>query len=128
MENTVILMVDIPTAPDELKTNFHRSLKQEIMQVSEPGDLSELKEETPLPKGAMSAEAFTLGGALILAVLPTLLPKIAEIIKDFKLRNNHHQMKVMVKNGDKEISIELPAGTEFKDIEELTALLMKKIH
>ncbi len=127
MDDHIFLSIDISTASTELKTELNHFLKQEFQLLGTPEEIQEVKKTSQLPAGAMAGEAFTLGQALLLAVLPVLLPKLAEIIRDFKLRNNHHQLKINIKKGQKEITVEMPAGVKPEEIEAYTAVLSKSL-
>lgn len=102
-----------PEKSERLKNRLKRQLKEyeniKILKV----------DAEPLPKGAMSGDAITIG-VLALAVLPNLIPTIINAIKDIKLGNQGTSINIKIKDGDREVQIEIPS--DLNHLDEITAL------
>lgn len=111
------VLIHFQTNDSEKSEDLKNNLKRQLIEYE---DVNILKFESEvLPDGAMPADAFTIG-AIALAVLPTLLPTIINAIKDIKLKNRGTSINIKVKNGDREIQLEIPADSISMD--EVTAL------
>jgi hypothetical protein len=73
-----------------------------------------------LPAHRKSGTALTLG-ALIMAVLPTLAPKVLEFLKDWTLRPGARPLKIKVQRGADSIEVEFdPLTSSSHDVTRIT--------
>jgi len=79
------------------------------------GDLREMDVESaelasggPAPEGAKAADPVTLG-AVALAVLPTMLPKVIDFVQSWTQRGQSRSVKFKGKVGGQDIEFEGPA-------------------
>jgi hypothetical protein len=75
--------------------------------------------------GAKSVDAVTIG-ALALAVLPTVLPKVLEFLEHWTLRSQSLSMKLKLKHGTRSIELELPLTADASDRLEAMLNVAKK--
>jgi hypothetical protein len=114
------LRLDRADLDDEAADRLTRSLGRAI----EEADLAGVRVDRvadDLPAGARG-DAFTLG-ALALAVAPVLVEQVIQLVRDWSTRPNAKPVKVVVKAGDREISVEYDAAR--MTVEEIRALADK---
>lgn len=89
---------------DELSqlTNYLRS-ELEDMDIESITDVR----NQAVPSGAKVVDPFTVG-ALIVAVLPAILPKVMEFIQAWTLRGEGHTVRVKYQRGDRSVEVEYP--------------------
>ena len=98
-----------------------RQLRDEIAELEVDG--VELLTGGPIPEGAKSAEAMTLG-ALAVAVLPTILPKLVELLQAWTMRGENRLVKIKTQAGDRSLEVEYsPATMSAKELEHLVDAL-----
>ena len=86
-------------ALDQLTRQLHRELLELDVEA-----VDFIQEGTP-PKGTKTSDAVTIG-ALAVAVLPTLLPKVIEFLQTWSLRGEGRKVKVKSQVGDRSIEVE----------------------
>ena len=91
------LLIDEPEADAERLDTLTRRLMRDLRDLG--AESVERRAGGPIPEGAKSAEAFTLG-ALALVTIPTFLPKLVEFLQAWTLR------------GNRAVKIKTPAGLE----------------
>jgi hypothetical protein len=123
-EDTEIFIHFISTDLERAE-NLKNNLKKQLIEFD---NIKVLKlKSQPLPDGAMSSDAITIG-ALAIAVLPSLITTIINTIKEIKLKNKGVAITIMVKDGDREIHLEIPADSISVDkITELTDNYLQKL-
>ena len=76
-----------------------------------------------IPEGAKAVEAVTLG-ALALAVLPVVIPKLVEFLQSWVNRAEYRKIKVKTQLGDRAIELEFaPVDLSPKDLRRLVSTL-----
>lgn len=74
------------------------------------------------PEGSMSSTAFTLG-ALVIAVLPQVLPSLIEFLKEWRLRNTSLSLTIKSTVGDNTIEITVPDSMTKEEVDGYIHLL-----
>ena len=92
---------------DELD-RLTRQLRDEIQEL-EVESVELVKGSATLP-GAKSAEAVTLG-ALAIAVLPAVVPKLVEFLQAWSTRGEGHTVKIKTQVGDRALEVEYSPKT-----------------
>lgn len=106
--NTVTLMLHIDAQAnvdtDKLSqlTGYLRS-ELEDMDIE---SVTDVRNQT-VPLGAKVVDPFT-AGALVIAVLPAVLPKVMEFIQAWTLRGEGHTVRVKYQRGDRSVEVEYP--------------------
>ena len=85
-----------------------RSLLAELGEVEL--ESVELAGAVAIPEGAKTAEAVTLG-ALAVAVLPTLMPRLIEFLLEWSMRGKDRTVKIKTQIGDRSVELECPTST-----------------
>ncbi len=103
---TLMLHIDVQTDVDTEKlsqlTGYLRS-ELEDMDIESVTDVR----DQAVPSGAKVVDPLT-AGALIVAVLPTVLPKVMEFLQAWSLRGEGHTMKIKAQRGDRSVEVEYP--------------------
>jgi hypothetical protein len=100
---------------------FARQLRDEIAELEV--DAVEPLAGGPIPAGAKSAEAITLG-ALAVAILPTILPKLIELLHAWTMRGENRLVKIKTQAGDRSVEVEYsPTTMSAKELEHLVNAL-----
>jgi len=101
-----MLHIDVQTDVDTEKlsqlTGYLRS-ELEDMDIESVTDVR----DQAVPSGAKVVDPLT-AGALIVAVLPTVLPKVMEFLQAWSLRGEGHTMKIKAQRGDRSVEVEYP--------------------
>lgn len=120
IEALIVFEADDPETSHALCSSFRERIK-EMKGV-------EILDNTPEPppQGSMSGELYTFG-ALLIAVLPHLLPSIVNGLKDIKLSRSSTSVKIHVKNGAKEIEAEFPQNFSREDVEKIAQNFLEVI-
>ena len=124
-ENTIAqLILDIDLGedadPDELDRQT-RQLCEELqdLAIESAGPLKTRE----VPEGAKAVEAVTLG-ALSLAVLPVVIPKLVEFLQSWVNRAEYRKIKVKTQVGDRSIELEYaPENLSTKELKRLVSTL-----
>lgn len=122
----LILTVDLgdEVDPDELDRQT-RQLREELLEV-QVESVDFVKTAGP-PEGTKSAEAVTLG-ALTLAVLPGLIPKLVEYLQSWTMRADNRKVKVKTQVGDRSIELEYsPANLSPEELDNLINTLTESL-
>jgi len=101
--------------PEELD-GLARQLVDELSE--QPVESVDLARSGPAPSGTKSADAITLG-AVAVAVLPSVLPKLVEFIQAWALRGQGRTVKFKGKVGGQDIEFEGKA----EDLQRILAML-----
>ena len=113
---SVTVQIELEERDDELLDSLARQLMDELSEG--PVDSVDLVRSGPAPAGTKSAEAVTLG-ALAVAVLPSLLPKLVEFSQAWALRGQGRSVKFKGKVGGQEVEFEGKA----EDLQRILAML-----
>lgn len=113
------IQIKAPEATNEQLDRMTRQLLTELHDLR-IGQVSILQEGFA-PEGAKSAEAITLG-AIAIAVLPPLLPKIIEAVQAWVLRGNNRTVKFKGKISKQMIEFEGSA----EEFQKLLETFLKK--
>jgi hypothetical protein len=120
MDSTQTLLVTIQVSledrDDELLDSLARQLLDELSE--QPVESVELARSGAAPEGTKSAEAVTLG-ALAVAVLPSVLPKLVEFCQAWALRGQGRTVKFKGKVGGQDLEFEGKA----EDLQRILAML-----
>ena len=97
----------VPGADDEELAEHAWALRAELTDLGV--EASPLPAAAPAPAGAKTGEAFTVG-ALALAVLPALLPKVLDFLRHWLDRDRARGgIRIRLGNGSAEVEVELTA-------------------
>jgi hypothetical protein len=102
------LKIESADADAEELDRLARNLRTEIRELDI--ESVELVREETLPKGAKSAEAVTLG-ALAVAVLPGVVPKLVDLLQTWSMRGVNRAVKVKTQVGDRSLEVEYSPAT-----------------
>ncbi len=104
---------------------YTRQLRDEIREAQvESVDLVSADE---IPEGARSAEALTLG-ALAIAVLPAVLPKVVELLHAWLMRMQGRIVKIKIQSGDQVVEVEYtPTATSPEELKQTVDMLTKAL-
>lgn len=102
LELTLVVDAGPDTAPDELDA-LARQLLDELRGTDV--ESAALATEGAAPAGTKSAEAITLG-AVMVAVLPTFLPKVVDFVQAWALRGQGRTVKFKGKLAGQEVEFE----------------------
>ena len=104
---------------DELD-RLMRQLRAEIQEM-DVESVDFVSGET-LPEGAKSAEALTLG-ALAVAVLPAVVPKLIEFLQAWSLREENRTVRIKTHLGDRAMEVEVPRTMSSDELKDLVGVL-----
>ena len=96
---------------DELD-RLTRQLRAEMQELEV--ESVELVKEDSVPDGAKPAEAVTLG-ALAVAILPSIVPKVIEFLQAWSMRTENRAVKVKTQIGDRSLEVEYSPTTMSQD-------------
>lgn len=101
-----------------------RSLRREIAGL--PVDSVDLASGRSAPAGTRSPE-MVVAGSLLVAILPSLLPKLIEVINGWITHGRDREVEITVKKGDDAVTVKVPAsadrGTVLSFVDDLRARL-----
>jgi hypothetical protein len=106
MESLLLVHLDETAwSPDELNEATLR-LRTELLE------LGVERAEVPrfAPPERAKGDAFTYG-ALAIAVLPTLMPKLVDFLRHWAGRSSRGRLRVSVRNGDKVVEVEVDGSS-----------------
>ncbi len=84
---------------------------------------ADLVREGEAPTGTKSAEVVTIG-ALAIAVLPAVVPKLVEFLKSWSLRAENRTVKIKTQRGDRSLEVEYsPASMSPEELKSLVDTL-----
>lgn len=86
----------------------------------------DLQRDPNAPDGTMSVEAFTVG-AMVLAVLPTMIPTVIEYLRDWCLRNANHTITIKKRIGEEEIEVSFPEDLSSERLQNLLKVVSSNI-
>ena len=86
-----------------------RQLRDELQEVPEVESVDLLKGGA-VPHGAKVADPFTLG-ALVLAIIPSALPKLIEVLNGWSMRGENRKVKIKTQVGDRSVEVEYAPAT-----------------
>lgn len=89
--------VDLERSTNQLREQIHRMDVESVVRLR-------TKHNEP---GSLSPDAFTLG-ALVIVVLPAVLPGLIEFFREWKLRGKDRTIIIEVGQGDSQIKVEFP--------------------
>lgn len=103
---------------DRLSRDLQRELQeQDVEEV-------DLLAEGKAPSGAKSAEAITLG-ALAVAVLPAMVPRLIEFLQAWTMRGENRKVKIKTQVGDRAVEVEYsPETMSSQEVDDLVAQLL----
>jgi hypothetical protein len=105
---SLTLHIDAADADAEELDRLTRHLRAEIREL-DVESVEFIREDT-LPQGAKSAEAVTLG-ALAVAVLPGVVPKLVELLQAWSMRSESRAVKIKTQVGDRSLDVEYSPAT-----------------
>lgn len=98
-----------------------RALLAELREF--PVESAEFSAAGEPPLGAKSAEALALG-ALVLSLLPKVLPSVVAFLQSWLKRGDGKSIKIKASNGKRSFEVELPSGAfSHEEFNELLATL-----
>lgn len=102
--SNITLQIDVgkDTDAEELH-RLARLLRDEIRKFEV--ESVDLVRDKKIPKGAKSIEALTFG-ALAVSLLPAVIPKLIEFLKDWSLRGENRKIKIKTQVRDKSVEVE----------------------
>ncbi len=118
ISNFTLQIIDATATGDDLD-NLARQLMLELKEIEV--ESVDLVSEGNAPAGTKSVEAITMG-AIVLAVLPTFLPKVVDFAQAWSLRGQGRTIKFKGKISGQDIEFE---GTG-EDLQKILATLSAK--
>jgi hypothetical protein len=105
--------VEDPESLDRLA----RHLLAEIQELEV--ESAALVKSGPAPEGAKSAELVTLG-SLAVMVLPTIAPKLVDLLQSWAMRAENRTVKIKAQSADRSIEVEYsPAAMSTAELKQL---------
>lgn len=127
-KNVANLILNIEAGEDassEEIDRLTRQLRNEIREM-EVESVELVKEET-IPEGAKSATAVTLG-ALAIAVLPTVIPKLIEFLQAWSMRGESRKVRIKTQVGDRSVEAEFsPTAMSQDELKDLVEMLTETV-
>jgi hypothetical protein len=105
------------SSPEELE-ELTRSIREQLLE--HPIERVDLVRGASRLAGTKAADPVTLG-AIALVVLPTVLPKVVELLKQLTTRKDGLTFELNISEGDRRLEFKLPATPEAE--RQLQALL-----
>lgn len=122
---TAQLLLQVSAGPDadpEELDRATRNLRNELRELDV--ESAELVREGESPEGAKSADPVTLG-ALAVAVLPVVVPRLVEYLQAWTLRGEGRTVKVKTQVGDRTVELEFsPKEVAQTDMQEMVQALV----
>ena len=88
---------------------------------------ADLVREGEAPTGTKSAEVVTIG-ALAIAVLPSVVPKLVEFLQSWSLRGESRTVKIKTQRGDRSLEVEYsPASMSPEELKSLVDTLTETL-
>jgi hypothetical protein len=78
--------------------------------------------EKQSPQGAKAADPVTLG-AMAVAVLPVVVPKLVEFLRDWSLRGANRTVKIETQIGNRSVKVEIPQSMSAEELKKLVDML-----
>lgn len=101
--------IDVGQDADEEEVDLlTRELRDEIQEL-EVESVALVKDKTT-PEGTKSVEAVTFG-ALAVAVLPTVVPKLIDLLQNWSTRGEGRKIKIKTQVGDQSLEVEYSPKT-----------------
>jgi hypothetical protein len=117
--NATRLTIEVDAGGDALPEDVDaltRRLRSEIQDFGV--EEVTLKTTTAVPAGTKSVEAVTVG-ALVITLLPQVLPRLIEFLQAWSLRGKDRTVKIKASVGDRSVDIEYPEGASEVAVQEL---------
>ena len=107
-EDTITLTLYVD-GHDDIDDNILRQLTGHLRSELEDLNVESVIDvrDQELPPGAKGIDPFTVG-ALIVAVLPSFLPKVLEFVQAWTLRGEGQSVKIKAQSGDRSVEVEYP--------------------
>ena len=106
----LILQIDAGEDSDVAELDrITRQLRREIQEEAEVESVELVKGETA-PIGAKVFDPVTLG-ALALAILPSAIPKLIEVLNSWSMRGENRKIKIKTQVGDRSVEVEYSPTT-----------------
>ena len=127
-ETPVNLMLQLNAGKDndpEALDRLTRQLLAEIqnLEVESAG----LAKGGPAPEGAKSAELMTLG-SLAVVVLPTIAPKVIELLQSWTMRAENRTVKIKAQVADRSIEVEYsPSAMSAAELKHLVSTISEAL-
>ena len=86
-----------------------RQLRDALAEVPEVESVDLLRGGV-VPQGAKVADPFTLG-ALVLAIIPSALPKLIDVLNGWSMRGENRKVKIKTQVGDRSVEVEYSPAT-----------------
>ncbi len=86
----------------------------------------DLQRDQNAPEGTMSAEAITVG-AILVSVLPTMVPAVIEYLRDWCLRNANNTITIKKRSGKEEIEVTFPEDLSPERLQKLIGVVSDTI-
>jgi hypothetical protein len=120
------LQVELEDADTDDLDRHTRQLRDEILDFDV--ETAELVKGGKSPKGTKAGAEVITFGAIALAVLPAVLPKLVEFLQNWTLRDNNRIVKLKTQVGNRSVEVEFsPTKTSTKEIEKLVNMLTGKL-
>jgi len=108
-------------ADDEELDRVTRQLRDELRDLDGVEPVKPV-EAGAVPEGAKSAEAMTVG-ALAVAILPSVIPKLMEFLQTWSMRGENRTVKIETRVGDRSVNVEVPRTMSPDELKGLVDML-----
>ena len=122
-EDEVQLMLQIGAGAGEFDAEELAQLTQTLMRSLEDAGVESatlLREQERLPGAKGDPTTF---GVLLVAVLPTVLPKVLDFLQTWAVRNNDHTIKAKVQHGNRSVEIEYAEHIPLEQLQQHLAMI-----
>jgi hypothetical protein len=120
---TLVVRVDAGEQRDAEQVDLMtRQLLAEVREL-EVDSASLLRAGDPPPAGAKAVETVALGG-LVVTLLPTVLPKLLDLVQHWVQRGGDRALKLKMQQGDRSVEVEYdPRSLSPEQLREVLAVL-----
>ncbi len=102
-----------PTSDAREREEQTRALRREIAGL--PVESVDFVPGGPAPAGTRSPEIL-MAGTLAVAILPSLLPKLIEVINGWLSRGKDRDVEITIKKGDEALTVKVPASAKREEV------------
>jgi hypothetical protein len=115
-----------PGSDDDELDRLTRQLRNELAEVPEVESVDFLSGGAA-PPGARAVDPLTLG-TLLLAIVPTALPKLMEVLNGWAMRGENRKVKIKTQVGDRSVEVEYnPTTMSQAELKQLVQTLSSAI-
>jgi hypothetical protein len=119
---SLLVRIEAGEVEDDEMDRLTRQLRSELREDTD-ADQVDLVRSGRAPEGTKAGEILQLGD-LAVKILPAAVPGLIAVLRSWAVRHKQHDMKVMVKVGERAVELEYPVGTMTReDVLNLVAIV-----